>query len=582
MDKKKPAGKFSAKSTEVSAQTGDPSWIIQIIHTLLFFAGLATGFVGVFLIFSSNYSPPPVPVGYLFANVFILIGSGIAIQPTIALSVVYGVEGCRPKNAAFGARNGFVLAWGLGTVTFGFLRFGVHHPYTLSPCPCPAYHALLDGTCKSCAGFQTAVCEDAECVCGRGTCSETTAACQCEFNWQLGAPNGTCSVCSDRTMDSSAGKCTRCRERFKPNKKNGDCSLCRNGYRGTDCKVCADGFKPRRNNDGTVFFTNEGAMVCGPVFPGCQDDQPAGGGRSGSMCEPTENCAQHGDVNAFVRLTNADAALAQPATFTFAGQTCDYHHDCKSYNCQGMCSWGKGGLEGALCIEDSDCAGGSCEGRVCGLEYRVGDDDCTCSRAGYQAPRCQMCPGFNGVYAETVCGARGSCMARYKDVGLGWASEYDSLQCVCGKPTGVLTDFPIFSGEHCEKIIDENGQVKSCAEGYFGAQCDKTCEGGQGWGGVSVCNTRGACKYDAAIDEAYCSCDADMKPGGIGYFSGGGCELCAGEFYGSQCAPCPGVQITNDCGPGTFNISINPVNCFGSCVTKTCDDGKKGMGICLA
>ena len=558
----------------------DAGWIVQLIHTILFFAGLAAGVVGAFLIFGSNYSPPPVPVGYLLANIFVLVGSGIALHSLIAISVVHGVEGCTSKNAAFGVRNGFALAWGLGLVVFGVFRFWIYHPYTLTPCPCPAFHALLGGTCTPCAGFETGVCDDAECVCGNGICSESTAECQCEYNWKLSS-NGTCSLCSDRTMDSSAGKCTRCRERFKPN-KNGDCALCRNGYSGADCKVCAGGFKPQRNNDGSIFYTDEGAMVCGPVYPGCVDDQPAGGGRSGAMCEPVENCAQHGDVNAFVRLTNADAALAQPVTFTFAGQSCDYHHDCKSYNCQGICSWGKGGLEGALCLEDSDCAGGSCEGRVCGLEYRVGDTDCTCSRAGFQPPKCQKCPGFNGVYSETVCGGRGSCMAQFKDVGLGWASEYDSLKCVCGKPTGVLGEFPIFSGEYCEKIIDENGQIESCAEGYFGAQCDKTCDGGQGWGGVSVCNTRGVCKYDESTEEAYCACDADMKPGGIGYFAGYGCELCAGEFYGSQCAPCPGLQITNDCGADSFNISTNPVNCFGSCVTKTCDDGKQGMGICLA
>lgn len=571
------AKSVAAKAAKAESDAG---WIIQVIHTLLFFGGLALGVVGVFLIFSSEYSPPPIPVGYLLANFFVILGSGIALQSIVALAVVHGVEGCTLKNTAFAVRHSFILAWGLGIVVFGVVRFWLHHPYNLPECPCPAFHANIDGICTPCPGFQSGVCDDADCVCASGTCSETTAACTCEYNWKL-APNGTCSLCSDRTMDSSAGRCSRCRERFKPNKK-GECMFCRNGYTGADCKVCAEGFEPQRNNDGSIFYTGEGAMVCGPVYPGCVDDQPAGGGRSGPMCEPVENCAQHGDTNAFVRLTNADAAMAQPVTFTFAGQACDYHHDCKSYNCQGICSWGRGGLEGALCIEDSDCAGGSCEGRVCGIEYRVGDTDCTCSRAGYQAPRCEACPGFNGVYAETVCSARGSCMARYKDVGLGWASEYDSLQCVCGKPTGVLTDFPVYSGEYCEKIVDENGQIQSCAEGYFGAQCDKTCEGGGGWGGVGVCSTRGACKYDAVLDEAYCSCDADMKPGGIGYFAGDGCELCAGEFYGSQCAPCPGLQITNDCGPDTFNISTNPVNCFGSCVTKTCDDGKQGMGICLA
>ena len=575
------AAKIASKEAKAASQDeSDAGWVIQIIHTLIFFGGLAIGLVGIYLLFSSNYSPPPLPIGYLFANIFVLLGSGIALQALIAIIVVHSVEGCTPNNAAFAVRNSFVLAWGIGMIIFGIVRFGIHHPYSLPPCPCPPYHARIDETCVACPGFQTGVCEDADCVCGSGTCSEVTATCQCDYNFKL-APNGTCALCSDRVMDSSAGRCSRCRERFKPNDR-GDCSLCRNGYAGVDCKVCAEGFQPQMNNDGTIFKTDESAMVCGPVFPGCLDDQPAGGGRSGPLCEPVENCAQHGDVNAKVRFTNADAALAQPVTFTFSGETCAYHHDCKSYNCRGMCSWGKGGLEGAGCLEDSDCAGGSCEGRVCGLEYRVGDTDCECSRAGFQAPRCEMCPGFNGIYSETVCGGRGSCMALYKDVGLGWASEYDSLQCVCGKPTGVLEDFPVYTGDYCERVTDENGQIVSCAEGYFGAGCDKTCPGGQGWGGVSVCNSRGACKYNSRLDKAYCACDSDMKPGGIGWFAGEGCELCAGEFFGSQCAPCPGLQINNDCGPDSFNITTDPVTCFASCNIKTCDDGKLGTGICYA
>lgn len=597
-------------------EESDAGWIIQVIHTLIFFGGLATGIVGVFLLFSSEYAPPPLPVAYVIANVFVLIGAGIALQALLALIVVHSVEGCAPKNAAFAVQNSFVFVWGVAMIVFGIVRFWIHHPYVLPQCPCSAYHSRIDGICVPCPGFQTDVCETGDCICGSGTCSESTATCQCDYNFKR-APNGTCALCSDRTMDSSAGRCTRCRERFKPTAK-GDCSLCRNGYAGIDCMVCAEGFQPQMNEDGTIFLTEEGAMVCGPVFPGCVDDQPPGGGRSGPMCEPVENCAQHGDINAKVRVTNADAALTQPLFFTFSGETCSYNHDCSSYNCRGMCSWGKGGLEGAACLEDSDCGGGRCEGRVCGLEYRLGGTDCQCSRAGYQAPRCEMCkcklrlcnsiffielvvckqtcfntcvlypivllfsgPGFNGVYSETVCGSRGSCMPKYTDVGLGWASEYDSLQCVCGNPKGVLTEFPKYTGEFCERVTDENGQIVSCAEGYFGAQCDKTCEGGQGWGGISVCSTRGACKYDEELDEAYCECDSDMKPGGIGYFAGGGCELCASEFYGSQCAPCPGLQITSDCKEDTLILSVDPLTCFGSCNTKTCDDGKEGSGICF-
>lgn len=555
---------------------GDPDLIISIVNTVLAFASLALGIVGIQFIISSGYTPPPIPAGWIIGNIFLLGGSAFALQALISLVVVLGVNGCKPKTHANTARCVFVLLWGGGIAAYAVFRFLLEHPFVLSDCPCPAFHAEDgNGGCIPCPGFIAGVCEDEECVCGNGVCSESTATCTCDFNWQIDE-NMTCTQCSDRTMDSSLGKCTRCRERFKPNAE-GDCTLCRNGYVGSNCLDCAPGFQPRLNNDGSVFLTDEGAMVCGPVFPGCVDDQPAGGGRSGPMCEVVENCAQWGDVNAKVRETNADVALAQPATFTFNGQTCQYDHDCEqSYNCRGICSWGKGGLEGALCLEDSDCGGGECEGRVCALERRIGSTDCVCSRAGFQAPRCQACPGFDYIYAESVCAGRGSCQPFYVDVGLGWASEYDSLQCVCGKPNGVLAEFPKYSGDYCEKIVGEDGTIQKCAEGYFGDDCSITCDGGDGWGGASVCSSRGACKFDGT--NAYCECDADTKPGGIGYFAGTLCQECAGEFYSSQCAPCPGLQVTSDCGPHSFNLS--ETTCFDSCNVKTCDDGIQGKGIC--
>ena len=568
-------------STLGASNDTDPDFIISIVNTVLAFASLATGIVGVYFIVQSGYTPPPIPVGYIIANVLILFGSALVLQAIVSISIVLGVDGCSPKTHPHTAKQIFFLLWGAGIATYGVFYFLIDHPFVLSQCPCPAFHATdPSGGCVPCPGFEKGVCEDEGCVCGNGVCSETTATCDCDFNWQIDE-NMTCTQCSDRTKDSSFGKCTRCTERFMPDASR-DCTLCRNGYIGSDCKECHPNFEPRRNDDGSIFYTDEGAMVCGPVFPGCKDDQPAGGGRSGTMCEPVENCAQWGDVNAKVRQTNADAALAQPATFTFNGQTCLYDHDCEdSYNCRGICSFGKGGLEGALCLEsETDCGGGVCEGRVCALERRVGSTDCECSRAGYQAPKCQACPGFNKIWSETTCAGRGSCQALFVDArGLGWASEYDSLQCVCSKLLGTLTEFPKYSGEYCEKIVGEDGAVQGCAEGYFGDNCEITCEGGGGWGGAAVCSSRGACKFDGT--EAYCDCDSDTKPGGIGFFAGKGCEACAGEFATSQCSPCPGLQVTSDCGPHSFNISTNPVTCFNSCNIKTCDDGKNGNGYCF-
>lgn len=218
---------------------------------------------------------------------------------------------------------------------------------------------------------------------------------------------------------------------------------------------------------------------------------------------------------------------------------------------------------------------------MCGLERRIGSTDCECSRAGFQAPRCQACPGFDYIYAESVCAGRGSCQAKYVDVGLGWASEYDSLQCVCGKPNGVLGEFPKYSGDYCEKIVGEDGTIIECAEGYFGDDCSITCPGADGWGGAAVCSSRGACKYDAEAGSTYCDCDEDTKPGGVGFYAGSTCEACAGEFYSNMCQPCPGLQVTSDCPSGSFLLTADPVTCFNSCNVKTCDDGLQGKGICF-
>ena len=191
---------------------GDPDLIISIVNTVLAFASLALGIVGIQFIISSGYTPPPIPAGWIIGNIFLLGGSAFALQALISLVVVLGVNGCKPKTHANTARCVFVLLWGGGIAAYAVFRFLLEHPFVLSDCPCPAFHAEDgNGGCIPCPGFIAGVCEDEECVCGNGVCSESTATCTCDFNWQIDE-NMTCTQCSDRTMDSSLGKCTRCRE----------------------------------------------------------------------------------------------------------------------------------------------------------------------------------------------------------------------------------------------------------------------------------------------------------------------------------------------------------------------------------
>ena len=373
---------------------GKARFALSVVELVLFLGALACGVLGALYVSWSNYTPPPLPLAHLLANAIVIPGAALTVTSIASLSANLGAyKGCKPKNGGAVARSSFSLLWGMGVLAFGYYRFWQYHPYTLTECPCPPFHVKIDDSCVQCPGYIEGECDDDTCVCGEfGVCSEVTAQCVCDANWQVGA-NGTCTECSERSTDGPRGQCTRCTRRFKPDAANGDCSLCRNGYAGTDCKVCHPNFEPRVDENGTIALDENGAMYCSPVR-GCKDDQPADGGRYGPMCEAVpddKRCAIHGDVNAVVKTPNNKVVL--PNTFTTNAQQCDYDFECASYNCMGFCSIGKGGpRQGALCREDSDCLGGKCESRTCSAEYFIGEDVCQCSRSGYMVPRCEKCP----------------------------------------------------------------------------------------------------------------------------------------------------------------------------------------------
>ena len=571
---------------------GRARFALSIVELVLFLGSLACGVLGVMFVSSSNYTPPPIPVAHLLANAIAIPGASLTITSVASLSATLGsYKGCTPKNGGAVARSSFSLAWGIGLVAFAVLRFWAYHPYTLPECPCPTrFHVKINESCVQCPGYEEETCNDDLCVCGEtGVCSETTAQCSCGANWQVG-PNGTCSECSERATNGPRGECSRCTRRFKPDAETGECSLCRNGYAGTDCLVCHPNFQPRLDENGTIALDEDGAMYCSPLR-GCKDDQPADGGRYGPMCEAVpenKRCAVHGDVNAVVKKPNNKLVL--PNTFTTTGQQCEYDFQCASYNCMGFCTIGKNGPRaGALCRSDSDCLGnGRCESMTCAAEYNIGEDECQCSRSGFLGPRCEKCKGYNGVHSASVCGGRGTCAAKYVDgQGKGYLTDYVGLECLCSKPAGVLDEFPKWSGPKCALAIDQNGQKRFCAEGFFGDHCDVTCPSendASSWGGIGACDTRGTCNYDETTNTAVCHCDEDSRVNGAGFFAGPSCSKCWDNFYGINCQSCPQLAPTSDCDSvaDEFLLTVNPDTCFASCPSgKTCDDGKSGSGICL-
>ena len=560
------------KKTDVgntsTSESVQPNFVLQWVFACLFVVSVILATLGVSYMVSSGYTPnASVPVYYVLFNVTVLGGSAMMLQSLLKFIILLSTLGCTSKTAGSVATSTFVFVWGTALLVFGLLRFG-GHPFRLGDCPCPAFHAKIDGECVACPGWQEGVCEEAGCVCGEGgVCSEKTATCQCNINWQIDPANQTCTVCSDRTRDSAEGQCTRCRSRFLPD-DDGLCNRCAPGYIGADCMVCGDQFQPALDDDGSIILNEDGSQVCGPVR-GCKDDAEPGSGRVGKYCDLVkENCRAHGDINAKVKVTNNDLPL--PFTFTFDGNACAYHDDCDSYNCQGLCSLDSV-TANALCYEDEDCPGGTCGGRVCALEYRVAEDVCECSIAGYQYPRCEKCPGFTGGSSATICGGRGTCVSVYVDPNAngGPLTEYKELQCMCGRPKGQLDEWPRFGGDFCEKIVTQANEVVGCAENFFGDLCERTCPGSDGaeWGGIASCNARGRCEDQG--DKAVCVCDADTAEEGIGYFGSDDCSTCFDDnFYGGNCQPCPALlKLTgvDECLNQDIKITLDPTTCFTSC-----------------
>ena len=316
--------------------------------------------------------------------------------------------------------------------------------------------------------------------------------------------------------------------------------------------------------------------------------RPTGGrGRVGPMCEAVgERCAAHGDVGATGEHTNNN--LLTPLTFTTTGTVCDYHHDCPSYACFGFCAYGKGGpVEGALCGEDADCLGGKCESRSCGAEYRVGEDTCACSRSGYLAPRCEKCPGFNGVWSASVCGGRGTCAARYLDDGRGSsACTVTSSVCARNRP-GCSKTIPSGPGP--------NVSVKSTpTESSWGARrafSSKTvapaparrpmktaARRGEGLGRA----TGGACAAGERGGETGMSMRQRRQTRRERVVRRRDVQPVPGRVLRGQLPAVPAAQPSTDCDgvPDIFTI-LGGTQCFKNCnVNQVCLDTKQGSGLC--
>ena len=478
---------------------------IGILSSFVFMAGL-------------DYPSPPFPAGYMVGMACIALGGGVTIgSSTLAIRQQKGPQ--LPQWIV-------IALLGAGLVGYGVTEI-VRHPLELPDCPCPAdYYGAYP--CIPCPQNFAGVCN------GRGVCDDGNTGsgdCYCDVGWD----GDNCEECAPTFQ---GGQCNQCKRGWQGEK----CDQCYPGYSGPDCDVCAEGWIPETDSLGTLCRTCEA-------------------GRYGGYCTPCQDCQKH-DPNGKCKdnqwhLENIyNAALCTPD-----GSTCSDKYDCDSFNCKGLCVIGDE-TTGQVCEFSGECFPGECQFRQCCLEARHGNGHCECGSIGYLGEDCQACPGFDGVYSNTICTGHGTCAAQYA------GNTYIGLACEC-TPDGVMP-FPAWTGDTCSclKNTATDTDCSKCATGSFGPQCT-SCPGGSG---ISQCNMHGRCD-DGIQGQGTCTCDIDVKYGGLGAFKGEACESClSGDFYGASCKTCPNLQVVQ-CIPGLNLTEIPGVgSCIQSCGDKTCNN----------
>lgn len=492
------------------------------IEFLLFVVGVVFNVLGWTNTTQSEYSIPPLPVGWMFGIILLIFGGSLSFASSILILNLR-------KRRLYWLVS---LAFGSSMIYTGF-RSTQKHPIEFPVCPCPTNFYGPD--CLPCPGVNLT--SGAVNICnGHGRCDDTlegTGNCICDFNWR-GSPD--CDVCSEHFDGIDCEKCDR--------QWNGlACDECYPGYEGDECGECSHGWERETDTNG---------VLCRNCLPGYY----------GPFCTKCESCKIHDDL-AFCRDNDwhnenlYDKNICSPTP-----QTCTNDYDCTtSYNCKGKCVQGSITNE-VLCTSDLDCVGfGTCQFKTCCAESKFGDGNCECQRVGYFGPKCEPCPGFDNVYTSSICSSHGTCQSSYVE------GEYKELICNCANEENGF-----WTGPECgcfKHVV--GGQCMKCANGFFGPNCDM-CPGG---GGVSQCSLHGECS-DGLSGSGTCSCDLDTKRNGLGAWGGESCSSClSSDFYGGSCQTCP--QFTFTACDGFLPAFGSTGNCMTSCGTKSCNDD----GVCV-
>ena len=508
----------------------------QDLGGILFAGGILVSFIGIVILFTVDYNTPPIPFGYIVGLTLIIIGFGLLVA-SINMAIHYK-EQCEQMTKFI-----FFSLIAAGIVIYGIILL-VQHPLELPNCPCLAN--FYGQECTECPKFNQVYCN------GHGVCDdglEGSGECFCDRAWA----GETCELCSDSFEPKYLGEFVESCDTCKRNWDGDYCDRCYPGYTGPNCDVCAEGWIPE---------VDELGVLCRKCKPG----------HWGGYCEPCRDCKEH-DPQGICR----DNDWHEENIYRFTrdsctpeGKLCTDKYDCGSFNCKGICVFGDE-TSGLYCEFDGDCGfGGTCEYKQCCLESRHGNGHCECGSLGYYGEDCQACPGFDGVYTETICTGHGTCVAKYVE------EEYTGLVCEC-VPQGT-TPFPAWTGETCSclKETTDQNNCTECATGSWGPQC-QSCPGGSG---ISQCNMHGICN-DGVTGDGTCDCYVDIKYNGLGGFGGDSCSVCASnDFWGDRCKTCPKIrkeapQLDGKCPANKYTFADG--DCTGSCTFGTTCNTNNGQ-----
>ena len=503
---------------------------MKVASSALALVGVIVTLIGFFLITGSGYGLPPLPAGWVAAMVFMCVGSACIIS---GASLYLHIKTRSKMN--------YILNIALGAVILGLgIRTFIYHPLETPNCPCA--RGFYGPKCLPCPCTIHGVCDDGGegsgvCLCDRGWTGENCDTCATNYQGELcdeckrgfWKPQTGCKECHPGYVDSSTGSCNQCGSTW-------------------------------------VAETDDLGVLCRKCKPS----------HWGAFCKYANDtqCKVDGDSLAFARDNEwHDDNVYTGEICTTAGDICSSNYDCEnSYNCKGICVSGDI-VDGNTCESDFQCATDfTCQYKTCCLEEKFGDGQCTCGRSGYvfDGVTCKKCPGFDGVSSASICSGHGTCAAAYS--GDPSSDEIVGLRCEC-TPLDA-EPFPAFSGPECG-CLKESENATSCSrcqDGFYGPQCN-SCPGGAG---IGQCNKHGICN-DGLDGDGTCTCDIDIKYGGLGAFKGASCSEClSSDFYGNQCHICPSFLMVG-CTSSFLNTIPGTGSCSTSCGQNTCNTAN---GIC--